>query len=271
MNAIDVHAHYGTHNPRGRTGLATELRSATIEQVRERAQAAGICLTVVSPLRAFHPYGGTVIKANRDACAKAEQYDDIRFWTVIDPRREETFRQAEELLQHPRCKGIKIHPVNHEFEIRDRGEEIFAFAAEHRAIVMTHSGCPGSFPEDFIPFAERHPQATLILSHLGNSADGNLARHVYALQLTDSTNVYVDTSSIQSMTSRLIEWAVAQRLLFGTDSPLYFAPSQKARIEFAEMAEADRRAILYDNAARLLGETSVATRAEAATPEVYRV
>ena len=95
---------------------------------------------------------------------------------------------------------------------------LFAFSAERRAIVLTHSGCPGSFPEDFIPFVERHPQATLILAHLGNSADGNLARH-----------------------------------------------------EFAEMAEADRRAILYDNAARLLGETSVATRAEAATPEVYRV
>ena len=188
-----------------------------------------------------------------------------------DPRREETSRQAEELLQHPRCKGIKIHPVAHDYEIRDHGEKIFAFAAERGAIVMTHSGCPGSFPEDFVPFVERHPQATLILAHLGNSADGNLARHVYALQLTDSTNVYVDTSSIQSMTSRLIEWAVAQRLLFGTDSPLYFAPSQKARIEFAEMAEADRRAILYDNAARLLGETSVATRAEAATPEVHRV
>ncbi len=62
------------------------------------------------------------------------------------------------------------------------------------------------------------------------------------------------------MTSRLIEWAVeqvgAERLLFGTDSPLYFTASQKARIECAEMDEAARRAILYDNAARLLGENA---------------
>ena len=260
MNAIDIHAHYGTHNPRGRTGLATELRSATIEQVRERAQTARVCLTVVSAMQALHPYGGTVVPANWDACAKAEQYDDIRFWTVLDPRREETYRQAEELLLHPRCKGIKIHPVAHGYEIRDHGEKIFAFAAERGAIVMTHSGCPGSFSEDFVPFVERHPQATLILAHLGNSADGNLARQVCALQLTDSTNLYVDTSSIQSMTSRLIEWAVeqvgAERLLFGTDSPLYFTASQKARIECAEMDEAARRAILYDNAARLLGENA---------------
>ena len=61
------------------------------------------------------------------------------------------------------------------------------------AIVMTHSGCSGSFPEDFVLFVERPPQATRILAHLSNSADGNLARHVCALQLTDSTNLYVDT------------------------------------------------------------------------------
>lgn len=262
MKAIDVHAHYGNHCPRGRVGLVNELRSGTIEQVRARARAVDVCLTVVSPLQALHPYGGTVVKANRDACAKAEQYDDIRFWAVLDPRRQETYRQVEELLQHPRCKGIKIHPVNHDYEIRDHGDEIFAFAAAQRAIVLSHCGCPGSFPEHFIPFVERHPEAVFILAHLGNSADGNLGRHVQALQLTESKNVYVDTSSIHSMSSRLIEWAVEQvgpeRFLFGTDTPLYFTASQKARIEFAELDEAVRRAILYDNAARLLGEEATA-------------
>ena len=63
------------------------------------------------------------------------------------------------------------------------------------------------------------------------------------------------------MTSRLIEWAVKQvgseRILFGTDAPVYFTASQKARIEYAEMDEAARRAVLYENAAALLGEESV--------------
>ena len=49
-----------------------------------------------------------------------------------------------------------------------------------------------------------------------------------------------------------------ERLLFGTDSPLYFTASQKARVECAEMEKAARRAILYDNAARLLGEEATA-------------
>ena len=48
-----------------------------------------------------------------------------------------------------------------------------------------------------------------------------------------------------------------ERLLFGTDSPLYFTASQKARVECAEMEKAARRAILYDNAARLLDENII--------------
>ena len=263
MFAIDVHGHYGTHNPRGRTGLETEMRSASIEEVRERAQQVDICLTVVSPLQALHPYGGDVTRANEDAREKAERYPDIRFWAVLDPCRQPTFKQVEQLLDHGRCKGIKIHPVNLEYEIRDRGEAIFEFAAAHQALVLTHSGCPGSYPEDFVPFIEKHPEkTTLILAHLGNSADGHLGRQVYAIQHAATDNLFVDTSSVKSMTPRLVEWAVEQlgvdKILFGTDTPVYVASSQKARIEYADLAEDEKRAILFDNAVRLLGEMPAA-------------
>ena len=261
MQAIDVHGHYGIHSPGGRTGLDSEMRSATIEEVCRRARAVDVRLTVVSPLQSFHPYGGKVLEANEDAREKAESREEVRFWAVLDPRLERTYRQVEEFLGHPRCKGIKIHPVNHRYEIRDYGEAIFAFAAEHRAVVLTHSGCPLSFPEDFIPFVDKYPQAVLILAHLGNSADGNLARQVYALQMAEGDNIFIDTSSIKSMTPRLVEWAVrevgAGRLLFGSDTPVYFTACQKARIEYAEIGEAEKRAILYENAARLLGEEEI--------------
>ncbi len=258
MYAIDVHGHYGNHAPKGRTGLEAEMRSASIEEVRARAQQVDIRLTVVSPLQSFHPYGGDVIRANEDAREKAERYDDIRFWAVLDPCRGLTYKQVEELLSHERCKGIKIHPVNHQYEIRDRGEAIFEFAADHQALVLTHSGCPGSYPEDFVPFLERFTEATLILAHLGNSADGNLNRQVCAIQHAATENLFVDTSSIKSMTPRLVEWAVDQigayKVLFGTDTPVYVASSQKARIEYADLSKDEKQAILFDNAARLLGE-----------------
>jgi predicted TIM-barrel fold metal-dependent hydrolase len=257
MKAIDVHGHFGVHD-RGAGGLATMMRSGDIDVVCRRAQAVDVCLTIVSALRAMTLYGGDVLPGNEDARAAAEKHDDVLFWAVLDPRLPESFEQVTSLLAHPRCAGIKIHPVNHRYDIRSEGDEIFRFAAGFDALVLTHSGCVNSFPEDFIPFANRYPNVDLILGHLGNSADGNLSRQAYALERAEHGNVYVDTSSANSINSGLIEWAVSQvgaeRILFGTDTPLYFVASQKARIEWAEIDHNAKRAILYDNAARLLNK-----------------
>jgi len=257
MKAIDVHGHFGLYD-RGTSALSDQVMSGSIEVVRRRARAAGICLTVVSALRALIPYGGNVLRGNEDGREVAEENSDVRFWAVLDPRIRETYEQVESLLTHPHCKGIKIHPTQHTYEIRDYGDEVFEFAASHKAIVMTHSGCPGSLPEDLVRFANRYPNTLLILAHLGNSADDNLSRQVYALKQVRTENVYIDTSSAKSIYSGLIEWAVSQvgtrRLLFGTDTPLYFAACQKARIEYAEIDEEAKRAILFENAARLLHE-----------------
>ena len=258
MKAIDVHAHFGIHD-RGAGALTTQFWSGDIDVVCRRAAAVDICLTIVSSLQTFHPYGGDVLRGNDDARDAAEANEDVRFWAVLDPLRRETYRQVESLLTGSRCAGIKIHPVNHRYDIRDCGDEIFEFAAGHRALVLAHSGCVNSFPEDFIPFANRYPDAKLILGHMGNSADGNYTRQIYALMRADAGNVYTDTSSAKSISSGLIEWAVSQagadRILFGTDSPLYSVAGQKARIEYAEIDELAKSAILFDNAARLLGST----------------
>jgi predicted TIM-barrel fold metal-dependent hydrolase len=59
------------------------------------------------------------------------------------------------------------------------------------------------------------------------------------------------------MFSGLIEWAVERigydRILFGSDTPLYWAGAQKGRIETAEIDESARQAILWSNASALLG------------------
>ena len=141
------------------------------------------------------------------------------------------------LLANPGCKGIKIHPTLHEYEIREHGDRIFAFAAARQAVVITHSGNAGSRPEDFLPFADQYPEVRLILAHLGNSEDGSLERQVHAIRCSRYGNIYADTSSARSVNGGLIEWAVGEvgagRLLFGSDTPLYFVASQKARIEHA--------------------------------------
>jgi predicted TIM-barrel fold metal-dependent hydrolase len=255
MTAIDIHGHYGTYD-RGAAQLADRLMSGDIEVVRSRARAVGIVLTVVSPLRALFPYGGDTLAANEETLATCTKYDDIRFWAVLDPRIHESYAQVEAMLAHPHCCGIKIHPRDHNYEIRQHGANVFAFASARKAIVLTHSGDLGSYPEDFVDFADHDPNVTLILAHIGNSDNGLLTRQVYAVKRAKAGNIYADTSSARSMSSGLIEWAVSEigddRILFGTDTPLYFTAAQKARVEYAEIDETAKAAILLGNASRLL-------------------
>jgi predicted TIM-barrel fold metal-dependent hydrolase len=55
----------------------------------------------------------------------------------------------------------------------------------------------------------------------------------------------------------LIEWAVqevgAERVLFGTDTPLYSTTMHGARIDHDDLSNADKRMILRDNALKLFG------------------
>lgn len=257
MQAIDVHGHFGEYD-RGFSALTDRMFSGEIDLVRDRALAAGVGLTVVSAIRALIPFRGDVLRGNDDAVKAAEKYDEIRFWAVIDPLVEASYKQTEELLTHPRCKGIKIHPHAHAYEIKQYGGPIFAFAAEKSAVVLTHSGDVGSYPEDFLPFIDLYPNVELILAHLGNSDDGSVIRQTTAIKHARHRNVWVDTSSMRSMFSGLIEDAVAQlgfdRILYGTDTPLYSTAMQKARIDFAEISAEAKGAILYGNASGLLGE-----------------
>jgi uncharacterized protein len=178
-------------------------------------------------------------------------------WVVVNPLQAATFEQARSMLQTPPCMGIKIHPEEHRYAIREHGEAIFSFAASLGALVLTHSGERNSLPADFIPLADRYPEVTLILAHIGCSEDNDRTLQVRAVQQSKHGNVVADTSSAQSLTPGLIEWAVkeigADRVLFGTDTPLYSTAMQRQRIDTADLDDRSKRLILRDNAVRLLG------------------
>jgi predicted TIM-barrel fold metal-dependent hydrolase len=257
IQAIDVHAHYGTYT-QNRHPLVHEFMTGDAEVVLERAHAANTRLTIVSPLQALMPRGkGDPVNGNVDAAKVTTEKEGLLQWVVIDPKNGHTYEQAEAMLTLPNCAGIKIHPEEHLYPIAEHGHAIFEFAAKHKAIVLTHSGEQNSMPEDFVPFANDYPEARLILAHLGCGYDGDPSHQVRAIQAGKHDNIFVDTSSASSIMSRLIEWAVGEvgagRLLYGTDTPLYSAAMQRARIDRAEISDADKRLILCDNAMRLFG------------------
>ena len=257
IKAIDVHAHYGPFQLK-ESPVFSQLMSSGADRVVERAKMSNTEFTFVSPSGALTPPGDNdAITWNEQASNDIRRIPELRFWVVVDPRKAETYDQAEIMLKLPHCVGIKIHPESHSYPISEFGSEIFRFAHENSAVVLSHSGHENSAPEEFITFANEFPDVTMIIAHLGNTRDGNPVHQVSAIQKAQHGNLYVDTSSSMSILSGLLEWAVheigSDRILYGTDSPLYLAPMQRMRIDIAEIEDEDKKKILRKNAIRLFG------------------
>ncbi len=260
IKAIDAHGHYGMFPSDGRfpegSTLLEEFSSATGPEVAQRARDCGVEWSIVSPLAGLMPRGREtqVVPANDKAFEEIAKTEGLLQYVIVNPLQPETYGQAREMLKAPHCVGIKIHPEEHAYRISDHGDELFSFFEEVGAPVMTHSGCPNSLPADFVPFANRYPKARVLLAHLGNGAgaQGRVDLQVKAVQAAEHGNLWVDTSSARSILPWLIEWAVkeigAERLLFGSDTPLYHVALQRARIEMAEISDQAKRLILRENA-----------------------
>ncbi len=257
MPAIDVHAHVGRYRDSDYQ-LNNHFMSGTAAEIVEYARRARTDLTIVSPLPALLPLRHADPIAGNAYGARAVARDKaLRLWAVVDPFRPRTFTQAREMLKSLRAVGIKIHPEGHGYPIAKEGRRLFEFAEEQGVVIQSHSGGRQSMPEDFVRLADSHPRVKVILSHLGYGWDGKLTHQVEAIRKSRHGNLFTDTSSAKSITPRLLEWAVkeigSEHILYGTDSPLYSAPVQRARVDSADISSHDKENILRNNAIRLLG------------------
>jgi len=260
--AIDIHGHCGSYA--GYPAFKASLLNAPAQVTAQRARACGIVTTVVSELSTFDVDDHTpsdVDAGNAMATEAVEQYDNLLFWAVVNPKRDDWETKADKLLAHQRCAGVKLHPRWHYWSVADArySDRLFAFLHDRGTLTMTHSGNAGNEPHRFIPWANKYPNARLILAHIGNDhIDGRPDTQTNAVGMAEQGNVWTDTSSSNSIVARIIEKAVeaigAERILFGTDTPLYFAATQKARIAYAEIDDDAKQKILHDNAAALLGD-----------------
>ena len=251
VQAIDIHSHFGPPHGGERETVITD-RSA--EKLLHNMKKANIAVSVNSSWYGLVPEGsGYSVRGNAQCLSDAEKHPEIYMWVIVDPHEPETFRQAEELLKHPKVLSLKIHPQLHGYRLMDEGEQLFSFAAAHGAPVLGHAGMEGCMPADYGFFAGRFPDVPVIAAHLGCGFDP--APYIRALEENKAGNLYTDTSSAASIASDLLEFAVSRigcdRILFGTDSQSYFSPCQRARIDKADLTDAEKLAILRGNALRL--------------------
>ncbi len=118
------------------------------------------------------------------------------------------------------------------------------------AWLKTTGNLPGeSTPFDVADLARRHPGARIIMAHL----NGVGYRGIEAL--VDVPNVAVDTSG-GDPESGMVEAAVrrlgAHRVVYGSDAPIRHFGVTMNKVLGADISDADKRSILWDNALRIL-------------------
>ena len=100
--------------------------------------------------------------------------------------------------------------------------------------------------------APRHPQANFVAGHSGNVPEAR-AEAIAAAQA--HPNVYLETCSTfrtPSVIEQLVDEAGADRVLFGSDTPLMDPRLQLGKIITADITDEAKRLVLGGNAQRLL-------------------
>ena len=155
-------------------------------------------------------------------------------------------------------KGVKLHPDFQLFSMD--GEKAFKIGEivnEGNVPLMIHCGdfrYNYSNPDQIKPFLEKFPDLTVIGAHFAGWSVWEEATE----KLAGAPNLYVDlSSSLYGLSPEkaveLIHAYGADKVLWGTDYPMWESVSEMEYFNKLDLTEKERSQILYDNAAKLLG------------------
>ena len=151
--------------------------------------------------------------------------------------------------------GVKLHPDFQCFNIDDPAAYDMYEAIQGRAVLLIHMGDETkeySAPKRLSKIIERFPQLTVIAAHFGGYSAWEESKK-YLM----GKDVYFDTSSSlfklsPNEAADIIHAHGLNKILFGSDYPMWIHEEELERFMRIPLTEAERQAILYDNAAKLL-------------------
>ena len=241
IEVIDAHVHMGK--------MQSEGADATPEFLLRQADLSGTKVMFITSLRSLFYDTET---GNREAHEVQRRYPGrfVAYATVSSQRFD---KSAQREIRH--CfdvygfRGIKIYSYVEVSINEPRTVDILKLAAEYGFPVLAHSE-----PSECEALGDKVPEATLIMAHMGNTllAKGDWNRAIMAAERTE--NVYLDIcgSPINvPFLEEACERVGANRIIFGSDLPLFDQRLQIAKVLDAEITDEERRLILGGNIKRL--------------------
>lgn len=175
---------------------------------------------------------------------------------TLHPDSEDMKADVEEIISLG-LKGVKLHPDIQKVRLDDCRMLKMYELCEGRLPMLIHTGdsrYDNSNPNRMLPILDTYKNLTVIGAHFGGWSIWEDAWKDYA----GRDNFFVDcSSSLYAITpekaKELIHAYGTDRVLFGTDYPLWTPESEIERFMQVDLTEKEREDILYNNAAKLFG------------------
>jgi uncharacterized protein len=240
---IDFHGHVGQWE---RYGMDDD--PALLLRAMDAAGIDRACLFNI-----FHPDGSTA--NDRTARYVAQQPERFVGFAYVSPLLPQTLvpelTRAIDILG---LRAIKLYPPYTPWPLHEPPwHPIYEFAHDRGLTILFHTGPePQSFPKWIGEIAGDYPRANFVAGHAGNTP---LERAQAIAAAQRHPNVYLETCSTfrtPGVIEQLVAEAGADRILFGSDTPLMDPRPQLGKILTAQIKDADKRQIIGLNAQRLL-------------------
>lgn len=260
MRIIDIHAHVfpekialkASEAIGGFYGILMEC-DGTVSSLLEAGRKCGIGTFVIHSV-ATMPHQ---VKAINDFIADtARQYPD-RFvgFATLHPGYASIEREVDRVVALG-LRGIKIHPDFQKFLVDSKEAMKIYETIEGRLPILVHCGdyrYENSKARRIVSVMKRFPKLRMICAHLGGWSEWEESATVL-----ESSDVFVDTSSslfklTPRQARRIIDRYGVDRVLFGTDYPMWSPEHELELIGSVELTTEERDKIMHENAERLFG------------------
>jgi len=232
--------------------LQTNL-TGTVDTLLELGKRAGISKYLILPV-AIRP--DQVSGINKFIREQVDTHEEFYGFGTIHAGMENPCEEIEN-IECLGLRGVKMHPDTQGFNIDD--ERLFEVydMIQGKLPVMLHTGDPRydySHPRRLKRILEMFPKLTVIGAHFGGWSVFD-----EALECLKDKNCFFDVSSSMMFQSRertmfYISQYGADRLLFGSDFPLWSPETELNSFMELKLSAEEQEKILYKNAMNLLGE-----------------
>ena len=228
--------------------------NGTVSQMLEKSREAGITHSVVFSV-ATTPH--QVESINSFIAAEVEKHDNLVGLGAVHPESPDQRADIDRIVSLG-LRGVKLHPDFQGFDINDpRCMKIYELCLERGLTVLIHMGdlrYEYSRPEKLIPVIKEFSGLKVIGAHLGGWSLWKEA----ADTLAEYPDFYVDCSSSLAFmppeqAAAIIRDYGAERVLFGTDYPMWEFKAELERFRALGLSEEENKLILWKNSSELFG------------------